>query len=155
MGIEIERKFLLADATWRDAVSRSVRMHQGYLGGDATASVRVRLEGDEARLNIKGATLGVERLEFDYVIPRADAETMLATLCGTRTLSKVRHFVEHGGHTWEIDEFEGTNAGLVVAELELAAVDEAFERPGWLGEEVSDDPRYYNACLVEHPYADW
>ena len=85
----------------------------------------------------------------------ADAELMLATLCGTRTLEKTRHFVTHNGHIWEIDEFHGANAGLTVAELELDAEDEVFERPSWLGVEVSDDPRYYNSRLVEHPYKNW
>jgi len=155
MAIEIERKFLLQDTSWRDQVTRSVAMRQGYLAAQPACSVRVRIEGDAATLNIKSATLGIERQEFEYAIPRDDAEAMLRTLCGERTLCKVRHYVHHGAHTWEIDEFEDANAGLVVAEIELASADEAFERPGWLGAEVSDDPRYYNVCLLEHPYRDW
>ena len=155
MAIEIERKFLLSDTCWRDEIARSVPMRQGYLAAQPGCSVRVRIEGETAALNIKSATLGIERQEFEYAIPREDAETMLRTLCGERTLSKVRHYVRHGEHTWEIDEFEGANAGLVVAEIELGSRDETFARPGWLGAEVSDDPRYYNVCLLEHPYRDW
>jgi len=155
MAIEIERKFLLADERWRADVVRSVPMHQGYLGSDPQCSVRVRLAGNAAWLNIKSATLGIERLEFEYAIPPADAETMLQRLCSARSLSKTRHHVPHGGHTWEIDEFDGLNRGLVVAELELAHVDEAFARPAWLGQEVSDDPRYYNVCLIDNPYTCW
>ncbi len=155
MGIEIERKFLLQDASWRGEVERSVSMRQGYLASEAGCSVRVRLEGDAARLNIKSATLGVQRLEFEYAIPADDAAAMLTALCGTRVLDKVRHYVRHADHTWEIDEFSGANSGLVVAEIELDRPDEAFARPAWLGAEVSDDPRYYNVCLIEHPYSAW
>ena len=155
MGIEIERKFLLRDARWRAQIARSEVMRQGYLAGSEHCSIRIRLTDQDARLNIKSATLGITRTEFEYVVPAADAEIMLATLCGTRTLEKTRHYVHHEGHHWEVDEFHGANAGLVVAELELSAADESFARPAWLGEEVSDDPRYYNSCLVEHPYSGW
>ncbi|MGE0485833.1 MAG: CYTH domain-containing protein [Gammaproteobacteria bacterium] len=155
MGIEIERKFLLRDARWRAEVSHAVRMCQGYLASRPECSVRVRIEGEDARLNIKSATLGIERREFEYAIPRADAELMLAELCGGHTLSKTRHYVPRGGHVFEIDEFDGANAGLVVAEVELAHADETFERPDWLGEEVSHDRRYYNVCLLERPYICW
>lgn len=155
MATEIERKFLLADERWRENVERSVRMEQGYLAASPDCSVRVRVEGDAGLLNVKGATLGIVRPEFEYPVPVDEAREMLATLCGGKTLSKVRHFVHVGAHEWEIDEFEGANAGLVVAEIELAATDEHFERPPWLGAEVSDERRYYNVCLVEHPYRDW
>ena len=155
MATEIERKFLLNDECWRVAVTRSITMQQGYLAGSDSCSVRIRLTADEARLNIKGATLGIERLEFDYDVPRADAADMLRHLCGTRTLEKTRHFVTYADHQWEIDEFAGANAGLVVAELELSAQDETFERPPWLGREVSHEHRYYNSRLVEVPYSSW
>ena len=155
MGIEIERKFLLANADWRRAVTRSVTMLQGYLASSESCSIRVRLTADEARLNIKSATLGIERQEFDYALPKADAEHMLRTLCGTRTLNKTRHFVMYAGQEWEIDEFAGTNAGLIVAEIELTHRDQTFSPPPWLGREVSDDVRYYNSRLVEFPYKDW
>lgn len=155
MAIEIERKFLLSDASWRQDVQRAERMLQGYLAGNDECSVRVRISGGDARLNIKSATLGIERLEFEYPLPLADAEQMLRALCGTRTLEKTRHYLRYGAHVWEIDEFSGANAGLVVAELELDLADEHFDRPPWLGAEVSDDPRYYNSRLVEHPYSQW
>lgn len=155
MAIEIERKFLLNSDAWRAAVTRSVPMSQGYLAADPQCSVRVRRQAEEAFLNIKSATLGIERLEFDYPIPLDDAETLLQQLCGGRTVVKTRHYVPSGRHTWEIDEFEGANSGLVVAEIELGSSDETFERPAWLGREVSDDKRYYNVCLLENPYSEW
>ncbi|CAN0484282.1 unnamed protein product, partial [Phaeothamnion confervicola] len=134
VAIEIERKFLLGDETWRAEVQRSEHMRQGYLAGSEHCSIRIRVSAADAQLNIKSATLGISRSEFEYRVPMADADIMLATLCGTRTLEKTRHYVHHAGHEWEIDEFHGANAGLVVAELELTAVDEAFARPAWLGE---------------------
>lgn len=155
MGREIERKFLLADDSWRQEVTRSTPMQQGYLAGNERASVRVRLEGAHARLNIKSATLGIERLEYEYELPVADAEEMLAQLCGGRRVEKTRHYVERDGLVWEIDEFAGANAGLVVAELELDAADSPFTLPPWAGAEVSDDPRYYNVQLIEKPYNTW
>ena len=155
MGKEIERKFLLADEGWRTRVVRSITMRQGYLASAPDCSVRVRLEGEHANLNIKSATLGIERLEFEYSIPVDDAHAMLETLCAGRALSKTRHLVEWAGHTWEIDEFEDDNAGLLVAEIELQSADEAFEHPPWLGDEVSNDVRYYNVRLLENPYKDW
>lgn len=153
MGIEIERKFLLAGDGWRRAAGRSLRIRQGYLGGER-CSVRVRIDDDKATLNIKSRRLGAVRSEFEYAIPRAEAEELLA-LAAEPVLAKRRHFVEHAGALWEIDEFEGDNAGLIVAEIELDAVDAAFERPDWLGAEVTDDPRYYNVNLVREPYSRW
>ncbi len=155
MGVEIERKFLVKDDSWRAQAGAGVRYVQGYLAGNERASVRVRLEGDAARLNIKSATLGVCRREYEYAIPREDAEEMLAHLCRRPLIEKLRYHLRHGDHEWEIDEFLGDNAGLVVAEIELASEDEPFRRPPWLGEEVSHDPRYYNVNLVDHPYKDW
>lgn len=155
MGVEIERKFLLTSDQWRGAVQSSQRMVQGYLAGDDGASVRVRIAGHEARLNIKGRTLGARRLEFEYPVPVVDAEVMLAELAGRQVLAKTRHYVHHEGHRWEIDEFEGDNAGLIVAEIELEDELESFVRPPWLGEEVTENARYYNVCLVDAPYASW
>ena len=155
MGTEIERKFLLLNDTWRGQVSRSADMTQGYLSRDGNASVRVRLEGNRANLNVKSKTLGIERMEFEYAIPLEEAREMIKSLCGTTVIEKVRHYVELDRHTWEIDEFGGANAGLVVAEIELGAADEDFERPSWLGMEVSSDPRYYNVNLIDHPYRNW
>lgn len=161
MGIEIERKFLLAGDGWRAQVVKSVRMAQGYINdmaamreGRQNASVRVRIAGDAAFLNLKSRELGSTRQEFDYPIPVADAEALLALCVGGR-IDKVRHYVQHEGHTWEVDEFAGDNAGLVVAELELASADEAFARPDWLGREVTKELRYYNLALAERPYSRW
>ncbi|MCB1866857.1 MAG: CYTH domain-containing protein [Chromatiales bacterium] len=155
MGIEIERKFLLASDAWRAQVERSVDMRQGYLIGSDRASVRLRVAGDKAWLNIKGATLGIERREYELEMPPKDAAEILDHLCMRPLIEKRRHYVRVGDHLWEIDEFSGENAGLIVAEIELARADEDFDRPEWLGEEVSDDPRYYNVSLAQHPYRDW
>lgn len=161
MGIEIERKFLLAGDGWRAAVARTLVMEQGYLNdlalvdsGAMHASVRVRIEDDAARLNIKSRELGASRQEFEYPIPVADARALLA-LCVGGLVVKRRHHVEHAGHLWEIDEFGGDNAGLVVAEIELGSEDEAFARPDWLGAEVTASPRYYNLALASRPYSQW
>lgn len=154
MSREIERKFLLKNDRWRASVQRSRSLRQGYLCGNERASVRVRLEDGEANLNIKSATLGVERLEFEYPVPVDDARLLLSQLVG-QVVEKTRHEVTVGGHCWEIDEFAAANAGLVVAEIELDDADEPFDRPDWLGEEVSEDPRYYNTELARHPYSRW
>lgn len=153
--IEIERKFLVRDESWRAEADGGVHFRQGYLIGAKQASVRVRIEGEKANLNIKGATLGVRRQEFEYAIPLEEANELLDTLCEKPLIEKTRYTVRCGGHTWEIDLFEGENAGLVVAEIELTDENEPFERPAWLGGEVSGDPRYYNVSLVKHPYRDW
>jgi adenylate cyclase len=161
MGIEIERKFLLSDDSWRTQTSHSLRMLQGYLNGAfdastaiARCSVRVRIAGKQAWLNIKSATLALARDEFEYVIPVEDADRMLDTLCDG-VLEKVRHYVPFAGMQFEVDEFFGENAGLVVAELELEALDQPFVRPPWLAAEVSVIARYYNVNLVRYPYSRW
>lgn len=154
MGIEIERKFLIKNESWRADVRSSQYLAQGYLGG-TRSSVRVRVSGDQAWLNIKSHTLGSSRLEFEYPIPRADADTLLAELADGPVISKVRHLVPVGAHVYEIDEFDGPNEGLIVAEIELGAIDEEFLRPDWLGAEVTDDSRYYNIQLARRPYTTW
>jgi adenylate cyclase len=161
MGIEIERKFLVADDGWRKVAHDVVPMAQGYLNDLATVdsgamrtSVRVRIAGDEAFLNLKSRELGHTRQEFDYPIPLEDARALLA-LCVGGVIDKRRHLVLHAGHEWEIDEFLGDNAGLVVAEIELDSADETFARPGWLGVEATDAPRYYNLALASRPYSQW
>lgn len=155
MGVEIERKFLVIGDTWRAQARRRVAMDQGYLSGEGgRSSFRVRTQGDEARLNIKAAVVGHTRTEYDYGIPVADAREILDKLCVGR-LTKTRHYIEFAGHTWEVDEFLGDNRGLVVAELELDTADAVFERPDWLGAEVTDDRRYYNHHLALHPYKTW
>ena len=152
MAIEIERKFLLANDTWRAQVQQSTRIAQGYLATDPT--VRVRIKGETGFLTIKGKSLdGISRSEFEYPIPVADALELLK-LC-PKVLDKTRHLVEFAGFTWEIDEFHGENAGLIVAELELPAVETPYSRPDWLGEEVTGDVRYYNSRLSQNPYCRW
>jgi len=161
VAIEIERKFLLANDGWRAGIERSEPIAQGYLvgaqalrDGTARASVRARLAGTQAWLNIKAARLGIERAEFEYPIPADDARDLLATLCDG-VLEKTRHHVRVDGVLFEVDEFAGDNRGLIVAEVELPAVDAPFPRPSWLGREVSTLTRYYNVNLIAHPYRQW
>lgn len=155
MATEIEHKFLLANEAWREQVSHSIVYRQGYLSSVATSSIRVRISAEQAWLNIKSATIGNHRQEYEYEIPKADAEEILNALCHKPLIEKTRHFVEHQGHTWEIDEFEGDNQGLIVAEIELSSLTESFAKPLWLGEEVTHDLRYYNNNLARTPYSSW
>jgi CYTH domain-containing protein len=152
VGIEIERKFLVTGDAWRAAPA--VAYAQGYLNRDPQRTVRVRIAGDGAWLTVKGATRGATRAEFEYPIPRADAEALLA-LCDGPAVRKLRRVVVHAGARWEVDEFLDANAGLVVAEIELPAEDAPFARPGWLGAEVTHDARYFNSALAARPYVLW
>lgn len=154
VGREIERKFLVVNDGWKPApASKAIR--QGYLAFGPPASVRVRLAEGRADLNIKRSTLAVSREEFEYEIPLADGEALLAELCEGHIVEKTRHLVDYGGLTWEVDVFSGVNEGLVVAEVELEREDQPVETPPWAGEEVSGDPRYLNSNLAQHPYRDW
>lgn len=155
MAMEIERKFLVGDDSWRAGAGEGIHYRQGYLSNDESCSIRVRVAGKRAWLGIKSATAGVSRREYEYPIPWEDAEAILGDLCSGPLIEKTRYRLTVGAHTWEIDVFEGDNEGLVVAEIELSREDEVFGRPTWLGPEVSDDPRYYNACLAERPYRTW
>jgi adenylate cyclase len=155
VAVEIERKFLLSSERWRAAVTQSEEIVQGYLAESETSSVRIRIAGEDASLNIKGPTLGITRREFEYDLPPADAREILTQFCAARIIRKTRHHAEHEGHSWEIDEFSGGNTGLIVAEIELSSENEIFVRPEWLGDEVTGDPRYYNVCLVGHPFGNW
>ena len=155
MPIEIERKFLIANTDWRNEVIRSSRIRQGYLGKLDKASVRIRVQGDKANINVKSATLDIRRMEYEYEIPLDEAIEMLDQLCAQPQIDKTRFIVEHGRHVWEIDEFYGDNEGLLVAEVELGSEDEVFEKPSWLGDEVTEDPRYYNVNLIKHPFKQW
>ena len=154
MGTEIERKFLLAGESWKEGAQGTL-FRQGYLSMVPERNVRVRTQGEKAFLTIKGRTEGVSRLEFEYEIPLADARHLLDALCERPLIEKTRYLISHGGLVWEIDVFHGDNAGLVVAEVELEHEAQTFEKPPWVGEEVSDDPRYYNASLVKHPFNRW
>lgn len=155
MAVEIERKFLVRGSAWKVAEGvQAVRYCQGYLSRDKARTVRVRIAGDAAFLTIKGETRGATRAEFEYPIPVEDAQALLL-LCDGPLIAKTRYVLQHGSTTWEVDEFAGDNAGLVVAEVELHSEDQAFERPAWLGEEVTADARYFNSALSRHPYRQW
>lgn len=155
MATEIEHKFLIANNDWREQVSHTVYYRQGYLSSQPTSSIRVRISDNQAWLNIKSATIGTHRLEYEYEIPKTDADEILNQLCKKPLIEKTRYFVEHQGHTWEIDVFEGDNQGLIVAEIELSDIGEAFAKPSWLGAEVTHDLRYYNNNLANFPYSSW
>lgn len=154
MGVEIERKFLLRGDAWR-TLGEPVLLRQGYLSSQRERVVRVRIEGGQAMLTIKGKSVGASRGEWEYPIPLADAEVFLASLCEQPLVEKYRRRITHAGMVWEVDEFLGVNAGLVVAEIELTAEDQAFDQPDWVGEEVTHDARYFNANLIRHPYTCW
>ncbi len=154
MGREIERKFLVRGDGYR-ALGAPERYRQGYVRTAGPATVRVRVAGERGYLTVKGPTQGLTRSEFEYPIPRDDAEALLDTLCERPQIEKLRYRIPAGAHTWEVDEFLGDNAGLVVAEIELGAEDEPFARPAWLGEEVTADPRYRNSELARRPYRTW
>ena len=155
MATEIERKFLVKDSSWKKSADEGTAYSQGYLVGSKTSSVRVRTQGKRAFLNIKSATIDITRQEFEYEIPFSEATEMLETLCDKPLINKTRYLLKNGKHVWEIDVFTGDNEGLIVAEIELNDKDEEFEKPDWLGEEVSDDARYYNVSLGKHPFKDW
>lgn len=153
MPHEIERKFLVDTSLWQPTSPGTV-LRQGYLSSEPERTVRVRLHGDQGKLTIKGKTTGVTRSEFEYDIP-AEHATALLELCERPWIDKVRHRVPHEGKTWEVDVFHGDNEGLILAELELASEDESFSLPPWATQEVSHDPRYYNANLIKHPFRTW
>jgi CYTH domain-containing protein len=155
MAEEIERKFLIREDRWRPPPESGTRIRQGYLSTGPERVVRVRLAGDAAYLTIKGPTVGVRRLEFEYPIPPADAEVMLDRLCLSPLIAKTRYRVPWQGRIWEVDVFEGDNAGLTIAEVELPSVEAALVLPPWVGREVSDDPRYFNSNLAVRPYRLW
>jgi len=145
---------LVASDHWRESAA-AFEFRQGYLSTVKERTVRVRVAGRRGTLTIKGITVGAARREFEYEIPIDDARTMLDELCERPLIEKTRHVVEFGGFAWEIDEFSGVNAGLVVAEIELDHEDQDFPRPPWLAEEVTDDPRYFNANLIQEPFSTW
>jgi len=155
MPLEIERKFLVENDAWRAGARRREYLAQGYLAGSERCSVRVRVGDGHAWLNLKGRVHGATRLEYEYEIPVDEANEMLEALCALGRVEKWRHWVPHGGHEWEVDEFLGENAGLVVAELELEDEAEPFARPPWLGPEVTHDLRYLNTNLARQPWRSW
>jgi adenylate cyclase len=152
LAVEIERKFRVTGDAWRN--DSGVLYRQGYLNRDKLRTVRIRIAGSAAFLTIKGKSTGATRAEFEYPVPMDDAQALLA-LCDGPLIEKTRYIVLHAGHRWEVDEFAGDNAGLVVAELELSAEDEAFDAPAWLGPEVTHDARYFNSNLATQPFCTW
>jgi CYTH domain-containing protein len=153
MPTEIERKFLLKDDQWR-SLAKGTRYCQGYLA-TGNSTVRVRLAGEQGYLTIKGKTAGISRAEYEYAIPVNDAMEMLHTLCQRPLIEKTRYQIDWEGLTWVVDEFAGENAGLVLAEVELQDANQEIALPPWIGEEVSDDPRYYNSNLAKQPFSQW
>ena len=154
MAIEIERKFLVKEKPFSIA-KRSLKINQGYIINEKSKVIRVREKGDDYFLTIKGNNIGISRLEYDFPISKEDAKELMFHFCKTTLIEKTRHYIEHKGHTWEVDEFHGKNNGLIVAELELESEDEKFKIPDWVGEEVTQDDRYYNMNLAIHPFTSW
>jgi len=150
--VEIERKFLVDGNSWRNG--QGIRICQGYLNRDKERTVRVRLSGEKAFLTIKGMNSGATRAEYEYEIPVSHAEELLK-ICDGPVLEKIRYVVDYNGIIWEVDEFLGENEGLIVAEVELKSEDQSFDRPDWIGSEVTADPRYFNSNLCSHPYCKW
>ena len=134
---------------------RSLKINQGYIINEKSKVIRVREKGDDYFLTIKGNNIGISRLEYDFPISKEDAKELIFHFCKTTLIEKTRHYIEYKGHTWEVDEFHGKNTGLIVAEIELESEDEKFEIPDWVGEEVTQDDRYYNMNLAIHPFTSW
>lgn len=153
MALEIERKFLLKEGAWRN--EKGTKYRQGYLNSTKERTVRVRIINDDGFLTVKGVSRGAVRVEYEYEIPVAEAEAMLDDLCEKPLIEKMRYKIEFHGLVWEADEFFGENLGLLVAEVELESEDQSFVKPEWVGEEVTEDPKYYNANLIHHPYSKW
>ena len=154
MAKEVERKFLVKGDAWR-TLAKGTTYRQGYLNSAKERTVRVRTTEDKAYLTIKGITVGATRAEYEYEIPYDEGKAMLDSLAEQPLIEKRRYKIPAGDLTWEIDEFLGDNTGLIVAEVELKSEDQAFTRPVWLGDEVTSDPRYYNANLIKNPFTCW
>ena len=154
MGIEIEKKFLLTGTEWKK-LAEGTAYRQGYLSSVKERTVRARTIKDKGFLTIKGVSVGATRLEYEYEIPFGDANALLDELCEKPLIEKNRYKVEYKGFIWEIDEFFGENDGLIVAEIELESEDQDFDKPEWVGEEVTGDPRYFNSNLIKEPYLQW
>ena len=154
MGVEIERKFLLRDGSWRKDAEPGIHYMQGYMRF-SKGVLRARVAGEKAFLTLKGAVKNASRLEFEYPIPREDAEAILRSLAEGPFIEKTRYIVRHHSFIWEIDEFAGDNSGLTVAEIELEDERQGFPRPSWLGEEVTSDMRYSNSNLAANPFSKW
>jgi len=154
MGVEIERKFLVKSSAWKKN-ARYSRYRQGYIFSEKKGILRVRIVNDKGYLTIKSAPVGLKRQEYEYEIPLNDASEMLNSLCENYIIEKRRYKVAYGDHLWEIDEFEGLNEGLLLAEIELKDEAESFQKPFWVGKEVTNDRRYHNSYLSKSPYTHW
>jgi adenylate cyclase len=154
VGVEIERKFLVRGDDWM-RLGEPVFFRQGYLSSHKDRVVRVRIEGDRAVMTIKGRNVGAVRGEWEYPIPMDDAAELLDRLCEQPLIEKYRRRIAFAGNVWEVDEFLGANAGLVVAEIELQSEEQQFDKPDWIAEEVTDDLRYLNSSLIKHPFSAW
>jgi len=152
---EIERKFLIKNELWRNESAESVLYRQGYLSNVKQRTVRIRTAGSRGYITIKGTGPGIKRTEFEYEIPRNDADELLDNVCEKPLIEKTRHKIQIENHIWEIDEFHGENSGLIIAEIELENENETFQKPSWIGEEVSHDIRYFNSNLYKNPYKNW
>lgn len=153
MGKEIERKFLVKGNDWHK-LAKGIHYRQGYLSIVKERTVRVRTINDKGFLTIKGITVGASRVEFEYDIPVNEANEMLK-ICEHPIIEKSRYKIEHGGFTWEVDEFYGVNQGLITAEIELQSVDQKFDKPDWIGQEITGDPKYFNSNLIKNPFTKW
>lgn len=154
MAKEIERKFLLQNDGWRSLGSGRYYC-QGYILTQGKQTVRVRIIGEQGYLTLKGPVQGMSRSEFEYEIPLADAQTILAELCQQPLIEKYRYKIPLGEVIWEVDEFLGENQGLLLAEVELNHAEQVIQLPDWIGDEVTGDPRYYNSNLVRNPFRNW
>jgi len=154
MGTEIERKFLLTGDDWK-ALAKGIHYRQGYLNSQKERTVRVRIIDDKGFLTIKGISVGATRMEYEYEIPVEDANVLLDELCEKPLIEKNRSKIDFAGFIWEVDEFFGENEGLVIAEIELESEDQQFDKPSWIGDEVTGDSRYFNSNLIKHPYNSW
>lgn len=155
MAVEIEYKYLVSGDGWQADADEGIFFRQGYLASTADSGIRISIADDRAWLAVKKARTPVRRLEFEYPIPRADAEDMLNQLCPQGRLEKTRYRIPYAGHTWEVDVFGGANSGLVVAEIELDDENETFQRPDWLGEDISADSRFLAMNLARTPFSSW
>jgi len=155
MNLEIERKFLVRNPAWREQATAHERLRQGYLANTPTCSIRVRTATGRAWLSVKGMQADRVRPEYEYAVPESEATEMLSAFAEGPLIEKIRHQVPVGRHCFEVDEFQGANEGLVLAEIELASADEEFPHPPWLGEEVTEDARFYNFRLSSQPFGEW
>jgi adenylate cyclase len=153
VALEIERKFLVKGYDWRNEQGTIYR--QGYLNSDKNRNVRVRVINDKGYLTVKGISRGAARFEYEYEIPKVEADAMLDNLCEQPLIIKKRYKIVFKGLVWEVDEFFGDNKGLIIAELELESEDQVIKKPEWIGEEVTGDPKYFNANLIRRPYSMW